>query len=419
MEDGSEVSIRGWIHRKFQVGKKIFIRVRDSSGVIQCVIEEGVVGKEKFNEFEGAKRESSVVVSGKLRTDERAPGGKEMYVSEGKVVGFADDFPIKGYEGVEFLLDNRHLWLRSTYLTNVMKVKHTALKLLREFHTQEGWWEVTPPIITSSAVEGGATLFKVDYFGEPAYLSQSAQFYLEVLIYSLEKVFALTPSFRAEKSRTRRHLSEYYHFEIEGAWMDMEELMKFTERTVEYVVQNLIDERQKELEDLGRDIESLKRVKAPFERITYTKAIEFLKQNGVNIEWGNDYGADEEAMLTKLFDRPFFVTHFPKTIKPFYMKVDENDERVVKGFDLLAPEGYGEIIGGSQREDSYDVLLKRIVEQGYDPKDYYWYLDLRKYGSVPHSGYGLGIERLVMWVAGLEHIRDAIPFPRFRERSKP
>lgn len=416
---GERAKLRGWIHRKFHVGKKIFIWLRDSSGYMQCVVEEEKVGKDVFNSFEEAKRESSVEVEGVIREDSRAPGGKELEVSGGRVVSFSEDFPIKGGEGVEFLLDNRHLWLRSTQLTAVMKIKHTVMKLLRDFYINDGWYETTPPIFTSSAVEGGATLFKVDYFGEPVYLSQSAQFYLEVLIFSLEKVFSITPSFRAERSRTRRHLSEYYHFEVEAAWMDMEELMKVTERSIEYVVQGVLDERRKELELLKRDLEPLKKVKAPFPRITYTEAIEILKKKGVQIAWGDDYGADEEAILTRSFETPFFVTHFPRTIKPFYMKLSEEDSRVVKGFDLLAPEGYGEIIGGSQREDSYEVLLSRIKEQGYDPKDYYWYLDLRKYGSVPHSGYGLGIERVTMWLAGLEHIRDAIPFPRFRDRTKP
>ncbi|MEM0021029.1 MAG: asparagine--tRNA ligase [Fervidicoccaceae archaeon] len=417
--ENEKIRIRGWIYRKFHVGKKIFLWVRDSSGYIQCVVEEEKVGNNIFAQFEEARRESSVEIEGKVREDPRAPGGKEIEVSWGKVVGYSDDFPIKGGEGVEFLLDNRHLWLRSMQLTYVMKIKHSVLKLLREFYVNDGWYETTPPILTSSAVEGGATLFKVDYFGEPVYLSQSAQFYLEVLIYSLEKVFSITPSFRAERSRTRRHLSEYYHFEVEAAWMDMDELMKVTEKTIEYVVQGVLDERSRELELLGRNVEALKKVKHPFPRISYTEAIDILRREGVQINWGDDYGADEEALLTRKFETPFFITHFPRSIKPFYMKVSENDERVVKGFDLLAPEGYGEIVGGSQREDNYEVLLSRIKEQGYDPKDYYWYLDLRRFGSVPHSGYGLGVERVTMWISGLEHIRDAIPFPRFRDRTKP
>ncbi|MEM3228958.1 MAG: asparagine--tRNA ligase, partial [Fervidicoccaceae archaeon] len=297
--ENEKIRIRGWIYRKFHVGKKIFLWVRDSSGYIQCVVEEEKVGNNIFAQFEEARRESSVEIEGKVREDPRAPGGKEIEVSWGKVVGYSDDFPIKGGEGVEFLLDNRHLWLRSMQLTYVMKIKHSVLKLLREFYVNDGWYETTPPILTSSAVEGGATLFKVDYFGEPVYLSQSAQFYLEVLIYSLEKVFSITPSFRAERSRTRRHLSEYYHFEVEAAWMDMDELMKVTEKTIEYVVQGVLDERSRELELLGRNVEALKKVKHPFPRISYTEAIDILRREGVQINWGDDYGADEEALLTR------------------------------------------------------------------------------------------------------------------------
>ncbi len=416
---GKNVALRGWIHRKFVVGGKIFIRLRDSTGVIQCVVDREIVGEEEFEEIDKVKRESTVIVKGRIKREPRAPGGFEVTVSHIKTVFKSDDFPIRGKEGIEFLLDNRHLWLRATRMQNIMKIKHTVIKALRDYYIEHGWWEVTPPILTGTAVEGGATLFKVDYFGEPAYLSQSAQLYLEVLIYTLEKVWAITPSFRAEKSRTRRHLSEYYHFEVEAAWMNMDELIKITEDTIEYVVQRVLSEREKELVSLGRDVSALEKIKKPFPKITYDEAIQRLQNKGFQIRWGEDLGADEEAALTRDFDKPFFITHFPKKIKAFYMKVDENNPNLVKGFDLLAPEGYGEIIGGSQREDDYEVLLNRIKEEGLDPKDYYWYLDLRKYGSVPHSGYGLGIERTVMWIAGLDHIRDAIPFPRFRERLKP
>ncbi len=419
LPEGNPARLRGWIHRKFVVGGKIFVRLRDSTGVLQCVIDRSRVGDEVYGAFEEAKRESSIVVEGTVHREPRAPGGWELRVTRGHVVWPSEDFPIRGKEGVEFLLDNRHLWLRSTRMRDILKIKHTVLGALREYYLERGWWEVTPPILTGSAVEGGATLFKVDYFGEPAYLSQSAQLYLEVLIYSLERVWAITPSFRAEKSRTRRHLSEYTHFEVEAAWMNMEDMMRVVEETVEHVVSRVLEDRRRELENLGRDTSALERVKRPFPRLTYTEAVERLRSKGVAMEWGEDFGADEEAALTRDFDRPFFVTLFPKQIKAFYMKEYEQDPRLVKGFDLLAPEGYGEIVGGSEREDSYEKLLARIREEGLDPKDYYWYLDLRRYGSVPHSGYGLGVERLVMWIAGLDHIRDATPFPRFRERLRP
>ncbi len=412
----SRVAVRGWIYRKFALGGKIFVRVRDSTGVIQCVVDASRVSNEVYSSIEKAKIESSIIIEGVLRREKRAPGGFEILVDNAKVVSYSEDFPIKGGEGIEFLLDKRHLWIRSRKLTCIMKIKHTVLKALREYFVENGWWEVTPPIITASAVEGGATLFKIDYFGEPAYLSQSAQLYLESLVYSLEKVWSITTSFRAEKSRTRRHLSEYTHFEVEAAWMDMEDMMKIAEESISYTISRVLEERRKELEILGRDVSMLEKVKPPFPRMTYTEAIEVLRKNGVDIEWGEDFGADEESVLSKKFDKPFFITHFPKKIKAFYMKVSDENPEVVLGFDMLAPEGYGEIIGGSQREDDYNKLLNRIIEEGLNPKDYEWYLDLRKYGSIPHSGFGIGIERLVMWIAGLDHIRDATPFPRFRGR---
>ena len=417
---GKEVMLRGWVHRKRHLGSKIFLVLRDSSGIIQCLISEDKVDKETWEQAEKITRESSFIVRGIVRKDERAPGGYEIEVKWLKIVGLSDVFPIRGGEGVDYLLDNRHLWIRSTRLTAIMKIKHSALKAAREYLLSNGWWEVTPPIITSSAVEGGATLFELKYFDKKAYLSQSAQLYLEVLIFSLEKVWSLTPSFRAEKSRTRRHLAEYWHLELEAAWYHMNDMMKVAEELVAYIVENVLRERKDELQLLKRDTKILeKSIETPYPRITYDKAIEILQSKGFNIKWGDDLGADEERALTEEFEQPFFITHFPKQIKAFYMKLDPNRPDVVLGFDMLAPEGYGEIIGGSEREDDYEKLLKRIIEFGLNPDDYKWYLDLRRYGSVPHSGFGLGIERLVMWIAGIDHIRDAIPFPRFRERVYP
>ncbi len=417
---GKEVMLRGWVHRKRHLGSKIFLVLRDSSGIIQCLISEDKVDKETWEQAEKITRESSFIVRGIVRKDERAPGGYEIEVKWLKIVGLSDVFPIRGGEGVDYLLDNRHLWIRSTRLTAIMKIKHSVLKAAREYLLSNGWWEVTPPIITSSAVEGGATLFELKYFDKKAYLSQSAQLYLEVLIFSLEKVWSLTPSFRAEKSRTRRHLAEYWHLELEAAWYHMNDMMKVAEELVAYIVENVLRERKEELQLLKRDTKILeKSIETPYPRITYDKAIEILQSKGFNIKWGDDLGADEERALTEEFEQPFFITHFPKQIKAFYMKLDPNRPDVVLGFDMLAPEGYGEIIGGSEREDDYEKLLKRIIEFGLNPDDYKWYLDLRRYGSVPHSGFGLGIERLVMWIAGIDHIRDAIPFPRFRERVYP
>jgi len=415
--DGERVRLRGWVYRRRDLGGKIFIVLRDSEGIIQCVIE----GSSKAApEASKATIESSVMVEGIVRSDPRAPGGKEVKVEDFKVVGLAEDFPIKGGESVDYLLDVRHLWLRSRRLTQVMRIRATVLEALREYFTRNGWWEVSPPILTQSAVEGGATLFSVDFFGRKAYLSQSAQFYLEVMIFSLERVWSLTPSFRAERSRTRRHLYEYWHLEAEAAWMDMHDMMKVVEGLVKYAVKSVLEKRLEELSALGRRTEPLEAtLKATFPEVTYDEAIERLKRKGFNIKWGDDIGADEERALTEDEEVPFFLTMFPKHLKSFYMKLHDQRPELVLGFDLEAPEGYGEVVGGSQREDRYDVLLQRIKENNLNPEDYQWYLDLRRYGSVPHSGFGLGVDRLVMWIAGLDHIRDSIPFPRLRERIYP
>jgi len=416
---GLTVKLKGWVYRKRVVGGKVFIVLRDSSGIIQCVIDRGNVDSKTWINAEKITRESSCIVEGVVRKEPRAPTGYEIHVFKLKIVGLSDWFPIRGGEGVDYLLDNRHLWLRSRKLQAIMKIKHTVLQAGREYFNKNGWWEVTPPIITGSACESGATQFEINYYGQKAYLSQSAQLYLESLIYVLDKVWSLTPSFRAEKSRTRRHLAEYWHLEAEAAWYGMEDMVKVTEELVSYIVRKVLDERIEELEFLKRNVEFLENAKPPYPRIRYDDAIEILQKKGIDVKWGDDLGADEERILTQEFDKPFFITHFPRQIKAFYMKLDPEDPRFVLGFDLLAPEGYGEIVGGSVREDDYNTLLKRISEFGLNPEEYKWYLDLRKYGSVPHSGFGLGVERTVMWVAGLDHIRDAIPFPRFRERLRP
>ncbi|MEM4824966.1 MAG: asparagine--tRNA ligase, partial [Desulfurococcaceae archaeon] len=378
------------------------------------------LGEQLVDTLKDIGLEASVEACGILRPEKRAPGGYEIDADYFVIRGYSRDFPIKGGEGIDYLLDNRHLWIRSPKYAKLFKIKHTVLKAGREYFVKNGWWEVTPPILTASACEGGATLFPVDYFGTRAYLSQSAQLYLEALIYVLEKVWSLTPSFRAERSRTRRHLAEYWHLEPEAAWYDMYDMMKVAEELVSYIVEKTLEERNSELVDLGRDLDKLRKaLNTPYPRIRYDEAIEILQKKGINVQWGDDLGADEERVLTEEFETPFFITHFPRNVKSFYMKIDRSNPNVVLGFDLLAPEGYGEIIGGGQREDDYDTLYKRILEQGLNPDDYKWYLDLRKYGSVPHSGFGLGIERAVMWIAGIDHIRETMPFPRFRERIYP
>ena len=417
---GLRVCIRGWIYRRSVVGKKAFVRLRDSTSVIQVVVDASRLGEKLVGELKDIGLEASVIACGLVRESKRAPGGFEIEADYFTIIGYSRDFPIKGGEGVDYLMDNRHLWIRSPRYSKIFRIKHTVLTAGREYFIKNGYWEVTPPILTASACEGGATLFPVDYFGTKAYLSQSAQLYLEALVYVLEKVFSLTPSFRAERSRTRRHLTEYWHLEPEAAWHSMEDMMRVAEELVAYIVGRVLEERRRELEDLGRDINTLKKsLNTPYPRVKYDEAIEILQKKGINVKWGDDLGADEERVLTMEFETPFFLTHFPKSVKSFYMKIDRSRPDVVLGFDLLAPEGYGEIIGGGEREDDYNTLYQRILEQGLNPEDYKWYLDLRRYGSVPHSGFGLGIERAVMWIAGLDHIREAIPFPRYRERIYP
>ncbi len=420
LPEGTDICLRGWIYRKREIGKKIFIVIRDSDGILQVVIDSGKVPESVYKEALRSSIEASIETCGTVAKEPRAPGGVELKAYMFKTWGFSESFPIKGGEGIDYLLDNRHLWIRSRKLTAIWKIRHTVLSALREYLNDNNWWEVSPPILTQAAVEGGATLFKVDFFGKNAYLSQSAQFYLEALIYSLEKVWSLSVSFRAERSRTRRHLYEYWHLELEEAWARMNDSMKVAEELTSYAISKVLNERLEELHFLKRNVEKLEIArKGSFPRITYDEAIKLLRKRDVKIKWGEDLGADEERVLTEYFDTPFFITHFPKKIKSFYMKLDPERPDVVLGFDLLAPEGYGEVIGGSQREDRYDVLLKRINEEGLNPDEYKWYLDLRLYGSVPHSGFGLGVDRLIMWISGLDHIRDSIPFPRFRDRLYP
>ena len=420
LEPGSRARVRGWVYRHRDLGKRVFIVLRDSEGILQLVASRDYTPVESLEEARRATIESSIIAEGVVSRDPRAPGGVELRLEKLEIVGLADDFPIKGGEGIDYLLDVRHLWIRSRRLTAVWRIRETAFKAFREFFQARGFWEVSPPILTQAAVEGGATLFKVDFFGKPAYLSQSAQLYLEALIFSLERVWTLAPSFRAERSRTRRHLYEYWHLEAEEAWAHMEDEMRLVEELVAYTTKRILEERLEELSLLKRDTEKLEpATKTPYPRIRYSEAIEILRRKGWSLEYGDDLGADEERALTEEFEKPFFVTHFPMELKSFYMKPDPENPREALAFDLLAPEGVGEIVGGSERQDDYEALKRQIMERGLNPEDYKWYLDLRRYGTVPHSGFGLGVDRYIMWVAGLDHIRDALPFPRFRDRIYP
>ncbi|MBM3229751.1 asparagine--tRNA ligase, partial [Candidatus Parvarchaeota archaeon] len=388
---GSKVSIRGWVHRSRTSGGLAFIVVRDSTGVIQCAVKKDAVGDDSFQQASTAYLESTIVIEGTAKEDKRAPGGYELAATGVQLISKGEPFPIAKDQSVEFLLDTRHLWLRSQKLTNIMKARHLMIKYLREFFESEGFWELAPPMITGAACEGGSTLFEMDYFGQKAYLTQSSQLYAEVFTTALEKVFVLAPSFRAEPSRTVRHLCEYWHLEPEMAFYNQKMNMELQEKMLETVCQKMAANHADILQALGRDPDKLKAVKAPFMRMTYEDAVELAIKKGANIKMGQDIGADEEALLTCEEEKPIFVTNFPKDIKAFYMREDPENPGTVLNADCLAPEGHGEIIGGSERIWNYDELMARIKENNLNPKDYGWYIDLRRYGSYPHSGFGLGI----------------------------
>lgn len=420
MKQGSgEVHLHGWVYRERKSNKMCFVVLRDSTNIIQCVIRRDDVNDAIWDAANSASMESSIELRGIIKKDERAPTGFEVLVNDFKLLHRAEAFPITKDQSTEFLLDVRHLWLRSRKLTHAMRIKSVLLQAGREYFLQQKWFETTPPIITSSSCEGGSTLFELEYFGQKAYLSQSAQLYLESLIFSLERVWALTPSFRAEKSRTNRHLAEYWHLEGEAAWMDFEALTKFLEGLISHMAQQVAQHCADDLKAWDRNVEDLKKITPPFPRITYTQALEILKKDGMEVEWGKDLRTLEEEQLMKHYDKPLIVTHYPKEVKAFYMKNDPNQKDVVLCCDVLAPEGFGEIVGASERETNYDVLVDKITKQGEDIKHYEWYLDLRKYGSVPHSGFGLGIERVLRWFCKMENIRDTIPYPRTMSRAYP
>lgn len=416
---GRSVQLRGWIYRTRSSGGIVFAVMRDSTGIMQVTVKKGNVPDEDFEAALKAGIESSVVVGGELAEDKRAPGGFEIRAKRFQVVGFAEPFPITEYQSTELLLDLRHLWIRSREQTAVSKIKAALLTGAREWFHENDYVEVTPPIVTAVAPEDSTTLFQIKYFDRIAYLSQSAQFYLESLIFSLEKVYSLTPSFRAEKSRTPRHLAEYWHLEMEAAWLDNEENMKVQEQLVTAMLHKVVEECSDELKMLKRDPATLKKIEPPFERMKYQEAMDYLQGKGLSVSWGSDLGAVEERELTKDREIPVFIVNYPKELKPFYMKENPEDPRTYKNNDLLAPEGFGEIIGGSERETDNARMIARLEEKGEGLDNYKWYLDLRRFGSVPHSGFGLGIERIVTWICKLDHIRDATPYPRTVARVYP
>lgn len=416
---GEEVGIRGWIHRERDIGNILFFNIRDPTGVVQATIAKDNFEEEKFEEIKELLVESSIKVRGEVAEDDRAPGGYEIRAEEVDIVHASDDFPINEDQSVEHLLDNRHLWLRSTRMRDIMTVRSTVFGAIHEFFRKEGYKEFQSPILTPVACEGGSTLFPVDYFDDEVYLTQSWQLYAEAAIYGLGDIYTIAPSFRAEKSRTPRHLTEYWHAEVEGLWLDNEDLIELGEGLILHIVKKVLEEDMHELENVNEEgIEYLESLESPFPRITYQEAVEKLKDAGMDVSYGDDFGVPEEKKLTSMFKKPVFVTHYPKEIKAFYMKRDEEDPSKVLGYDLMVPH-VGELIGGSVRETDVDSLINRLEEQGEDPSIYEWFLDTRRYGSVPHAGYGLGVERVIMWILNLDHIRDAIAFPRTPNRRRP
>ena len=417
---GKEITLKGWLYNKRSSGKLHFLQLRDGSGIIQCVVFKGDVPAEVFELADKITQESSVEITGTVREDKRSPLGFELGVKDVKVLQMAKDYPISPKEhGTAFLMDNRHLWLRSSRQVAILKIRDEIIFSIREYFKNNGFTLVDSPILTPSACEGTSTLFETDYFGQKALLSQSGQLYGEASAMALGKIYCFGPTFRAEKSKTRRHLTEFWMVEPEVAFNDLNDDMDLAEDFICYIVEKVLKNCRKELEVLGRDISKLENIKKPFPRISYTEAIEILNKNGNPTEWGGDIGGDEETIISKNFDRPVMIHRYPAAIKAFYMKRDPEDDRLALAVDVIGPEGYGEIIGGSQREEDYETLVKRIKEQGLDEKDFSWYLDLRKYGSVPHSGFGMGIERAVAWICGLPHVRETIPFPRLMDRLQP
>jgi len=414
-QEEKPVTIRGWIYRKRESKQTIFLIVRDASGVIQCTIKRD---NPSWAEAKKATIESSVLLKGTARPDKRAPGAYEIAVQKLSVIGLAETFPITEYKSEEFLRDVRHLWLRSRRMNLIMKVRSEVLRFSHDFFRKKGFIEVSPPMFISSACEGGSTLFGLKYFDKQLYLTQSAQLHLEALIYSLEKVYCVAPSFRAEKSRTIRHLTEYWHIEPEWAFADMDDLMRIEEKLVSYICQKTVKNCKKEMKSLGANISKLKAVKTPFPRVTYTDAIEKLNAKGSGIKWGEDFGFEDEKALAEEFGGPFFVYAYPRQIKAFYCKSHRDNPDLVMSTDMLVPK-IGEISTGGAREDSKEELLKRIKELGLREEDYSWYIDLRRYGTVPHVGFGLGLERMLTWMLDLENIIDSIPFPRTIRRFYP
>ena len=419
--EGQAVTLKGWLHNRRSSGKIHFLTMRDGTGFIQCIMTKQASGEEAFKRADHLAQESAIVVNGTVRADARAPGGFELDVTSLEIVSESQNYPITPKEhGVDYLMDRRHLWIRTPRQQAILRVRHEVINAVRDFFNDRGFILADTPIFTPAACEGTTTLFPVQYFDdETAYLTQSGQLYNEANAMALGRVYCFGPTFRAEKSKTRRHLTEFWMVEPEMAYAQIDDVMDLAEALVVHVVERVLERRRPELKVLERDTAKLERVKAPFPRVSYDDAAALLKEKGLPFEWGGDFGAPDETAISEQFDRPVLVHRYPSAVKAFYMKPDPQRPEVALCVDMLAPEGYGEIIGGGERIDDYDLLVARIEEHGLPKEAFEWYLDLRRYGSVPHGGFGMGIERVVTWICGIDHLREAIPYPRMLYRIYP
>ena len=418
--EGQTIQLNGWVYNSRRSGKIGFLMFRDGFGIIQCIVAKNDVGEDQFEVFKSLTQESSLSVIGEVVKNDRAPGGFEMVVSELTVHQLSSEYPITPKEhGTDFLMNHRHLWLRSKRQYSILKVRHEIIKAVRDFFDSNDFTLCDSPIFTPNAAEGTSTLFVTDYFGNTAYLAQTGQLYGEAAAMAVGRHYNFGPTFRAEKSKTRRHLTEFWMVEPEIAYCNIDEDMDWAERLILSIIERVLDNRKNELEVLERDLEKLKQIKAPFPRVSYTECVDLLNKGGIDFKWGDDFGAPEETFIGEQYNQPVMVHRFPSAIKAFYMRRDPENDKVVLGMDVLAPEGFGEIIGGSERETEISLLEDRIKDEELNQADYEWFLDLRRYGSVPHSGFGMGIERVVAWICNLPHVRETIPFPRTIGRLYP
>lgn len=417
---GEKVMIQGWLYNKRSSGKIKFLIIRDGTGIVQAVMAKQEASEELFAMVDSITQESAIQVWGIVREEPRSKSGFELTLTDVKVLSMSEPYPITHKEhGVDFLMDRRHLWLRSPRENAILRIRAEIEMAAREFFHQNDFLLVDSPIITPAACEGTTTLFQLDYHGEKAYLTQSGQLYNEASAMAVGRMYCFGPTFRAEKSKTRRHLMEFWMIEAEAAFCDMDDNIKIQEELIYFIIQRVLKNRRKDLEFIGRDISKLEAITLPFPKISYTEAVQILRDNGIDFNWGDDFGAPHETAISENFNAPVFVHRYPTEIKAFYMKPDPDDPKVVLGADLLAPEGYGEIIGGGQRIDDLQLLEQRIAEQKLPQEAFEWYVDLRRYGSVPHSGFGLGLERTVAWLCKLDHVRETIPYPRMLYRVYP